>query len=51
MEVNSEIGSVPKDTSREDDAGATFVLESKGPPLPFNILFFYSNNRSHVFTC
>ncbi|WOH12270.1 hypothetical protein DCAR_0831772 [Daucus carota subsp. sativus] len=30
MEGNSEIGSVPKDTSREDDAGAAFVLESKG---------------------
>ncbi|KAL8103104.1 putative GABA transporter 2 [Apium graveolens] len=30
MEVNSEIGPVPKDTSREDDAGAAFVLESKG---------------------
>lgn len=30
MEANSEIGPTPKDTSREDDAGAAFVLESKG---------------------
>lgn len=38
MEANSEIGPTPNDTSREDDAGAAFVLESKGT-LNFNSIF------------
>lgn len=27
---NTEAGPIPKDTTRKEDAGATFVLESKG---------------------